>query len=261
MRCLFTVFVLFGTFLLPGCGKENSVAESRLHVSESGKLAALEGQDVVVYGKADANKVSGGSAHHFLNFSGSDFSVMCPSEFVAGFPEGGPANLFRDKLVEIRGTLKLHRGKPQITLTSPDQIKELSSAPKPKPFKLKPTGKDTWTSPGGLVFKGRDPKGLTRLEHVMLHAKDNPDRIGSHGVFDGDAKAIFMLLDEAWELTQTKGIRPKVESGRVAYTIPMNRRIGYLGGRAGKSKNHPPLQNVFIVMNRGTREVITAFPR
>ncbi|MEM9478552.1 MAG: hypothetical protein AAGA58_02700 [Verrucomicrobiota bacterium] len=247
--------------ILPSSGKDTPTASPRFHVSESAKLLNRQGETVAVYGKVDTTRVSSSSGHHFLNFTGSDFSVICRAENLAAFSNGDPAKVFDGKLIEIRGPVRIFNGKPQISLIDPGQIRDLTAEkPKPKPFKLKPTGIDTWTSPAGLVFKGRDPRGLTRLEHIMRHAKDYPDRNGSHGVFDGDAKTIFMLLDEAWNVAQRKGVRPKVEDDRVAYSIPMSRRVGYLGGQTGKKKGHPPLHSVFIVLNRGTREVITAFP-
>ena len=266
MRGPLLILVAICSLVLQGCGKEKAAALPRIHASETAKLKAREGTEIAVYGKASKTAISNGSGHHFLNFPDSEFSVMCRAEDVASFKNGGPAKLYEGKLVEISGTIALHKGKPQIVLSAPSQVKVLkdgSASDQPAAFKLKPDGKDTWTSPAGLVYKGRDPKGLTRLEHIMRHARDIPNREGSHGVFDGkgDATAIFSLIDEGWLLAQKKGIRPRVESGRVAYTIPMGRRIGYLGGENGQRKNHPALKTLFIVMNRGTREVITAFPR
>ncbi|MEM0896177.1 MAG: hypothetical protein AAGJ79_04760 [Verrucomicrobiota bacterium] len=261
MRWLFLSLLLAFSLPVAGAAKDQAAAIPRFHVSESAKLLSRDGETVTIYGKADKTRVSSSSGHHFLNFTGSDFSVICRAEHLSAFTGEGPARIYDQKLIEIRGPLRIYKGKPQISLESPTQIRDLSPAkPEEKPFKLRPAGHDTWTSPGGLVFKGRDPRGLTRLEHIMRHAKDIPDRQGSHGVFDGDAKTIFMLLDEAWAVARRRGIRPKVESDRVAYTIPMGRRVGYLGGEAGARENHPPLRSVFMVFHRGTREVITAFP-
>ncbi|MEZ5299294.1 MAG: hypothetical protein R3F11_01285 [Verrucomicrobiales bacterium] len=101
---------------------------------------------------------------------------------------------------------------------------------------------------------------MTRKEHVLRHAKNQPDRRGSHGVFDGGEEMAFQIIDEAWKKAQKSGIRPKSEGDSLAYTIPMGRRVGYLGGTAGRARGNPALTTVFIVLKKGTKDVITAFP-
>ena len=116
-------------------------------------------------------------------------------------------------------------------------------------------------SPAGLRYQGRDPQQLTRVEHIMRHVRDQPNRDGPHGVFDGGKGIAFAVIDEAWALAQKKKLSPKREGDRSSYTIRMNRRVGYLGGTVGKAKGHPPLDRVFIVFETGTKNIITAFPR
>ena len=129
-----------------------------------------------------------------------------------------------------------------------------------KKFELKQTGKTSWVSPAGLKYKGKDPKGLTRVEHVLRHAADQPRRAGSHGVFDGGNDKALATVDEAWRLVKTKKLKPKNEGRSSVYNISMGRRIGYLGGQSGAKQRKPALKRVRIVVRKDTSEVITAFP-
>ena len=96
----------------------------------------------------------------------------------------------------------------------------------------------------------------------MRHARDEPGRTGSHGVFEKGAQSdVLALIDEAWMLARSKGLKPSVEGNSLAYTIPMGRRIGYLGGKEGTRRRKPVLTRVFLVVRRGTNNVITAFPK
>ena len=126
---------------------------------------------------------------------------------------------------------------------------------------LKKIGTDVWLSPAGLRYEGRDPDGRTRVEHVLRHARDIPGRAGPHGVFDGGPDRVFGVIDEAWRRAQRDRIRPEVERDRSVYSIPMGRRIGFLGGQTGARSGHPPLSKVFLVIETRTKSVITAFPR
>ncbi|MCA9072423.1 MAG: hypothetical protein KDA84_26040, partial [Planctomycetaceae bacterium] len=110
-------------------------------------------------------------------------------------------------------------------------------------------------------YVGRDPEGRTRKDHVLRHAKDVPDRDGPHGVFDGGDSVAFAWIDEAWKKIKADRIRPQTENGRETYTISMGRRVGFLGGRTGAERKHPPLTKIFLVFRQGTSEVITAFPK
>ena len=131
----------------------------------------------------------------------------------------------------------------------------------PQAVELKKIGTNTWLSPAGLKYQGRDPEGLTRVEHVLRHARDIPGRDGPHGVFDGGEDRVFAVIDEGWRLAQEKRIRPDVERDRSVYLIPMGRRIGYLGGQTGASRGKPPLSRLFLVIETRTKSVVTAFPR
>ena len=248
-----------GSGVAPGATKLE-----RISSSEIGKLRSRVGKEVIVFGKVSGTSQSG-SGHHFLNFS-SGFKIVCLKDHVGKFGEGGPASLFRGKLIEVRGEVASHKGKPQIALEKPGQIKVIElgkggAAAEAKKFELVEVGPDTWMSPAGLRYKGRDAKGLTRKAHVLRHAKDQPKRAGSHGVFDANGDAVFKVVDEAWVKAQRDRIRPRTEGDSQTYLVPMGRRVGYLGGQNGARQKNPVLKSVFIVVRRGTKDVVTAFPR
>ena len=69
------------------------------------------------------------------------------------------------------------------------------------------------------------------------------------------------MIDEAWQLAQARKLRALNEGDRSTYLVRMNRRIGYLGGRTGKQRGHPPLNRAFIVFETDAKNIITAFPR
>jgi hypothetical protein len=236
----------------------------RLQAYDTGKIIGRKGKEIIVTGKVSSTVVSQSSGHQFLNFSGAKLRVICFKEDLAAWPAGGPAKLYRDKTVEIQGTVDIYKDAPQIRVLKPDQIRlyGASAATTPAgPFALKKTATDTWQSPAGLIYTGRDPQGKTRIEHILRHSIDQPSRVGSHGVFNGGEAKIFPLIDEAYLIAKKKNTRPKTEGGSITYTIPMGRKIGYLGGRTGASRKNPPLTRVFIVMKRGTTNIITAYPK
>jgi len=236
----------------------------RLKATNTVAMRKRVGRQVVVFGKIETTAKSK-SGHQFLNFSGGQVSAFCPRSEVAKFTKGEPADQFKGQEVELTGTLSLYKNKLQIKLTNPNQIKLLAHAKKPaasaKTVKLKQVGKATWLSPAGLTYKGRDPEGRTRVEHILRHTHDIPDRDGPHGVFDGGEGVAFAVIDEAWQLAKTKKLRAKTEGDRSSYLVSMRRRVGYLGGQVGKARGNPPLDRVFIVFETGTKNIITAFPR
>jgi len=247
-------------------------AAPRVNATHVVTLRKLVGKTATVYGHVARTGKSSRSGHQFLNFANTEFTVVCLAPDVARFTRGAPADLYQEQDVEVTGKIELYRGKLQIRLREPPQIKltEPDKRPtghrttepgKPAKFELRQIGRDAWMSPAGLTYRGRDPAGLTRLEHVLRHARDDPKRDGPHGVFDGGADRTLAVIDEAWRKAQEERIRPDVEGTRSAYLVPLGRRIGYLGGRTGASRRNPPLSRVFIVIETDTKNVVTAFPR
>lgn len=117
-------------------------------------------------------------------------------------------------------------------------------------------------SPAGLIY-GMGPNREHRVDHVMLHAKDIPDRI-VHSVFEGDRDTILRLIDEAYTLIKqnSKRVRKfpvKDDPDRTEYVIDMKRPIGYRGGMEGLRDRHPRLTRLKLILANENR-VITAFP-
>ncbi len=120
-------------------------------------------------------------------------------------------------------------------------------------------GKNQWKTRGGLIIKGKDPENLTRLEHIMKHARDMDGR-AKHGVFSISKTEIIKLMDTLWAKIRSGAIKGNARGGKVEYTWNTGKTIGYLGGREGRDKKHPPLTSVRMVLNEKTPQVITFFP-
>ena len=91
-------------------------------------------------------------------------------------------------------------------------------------------------STAGLLYVPGSEDGH-RLQHIMEHAEDEPGR-PIHGVFEGDQAAILRNIDIAYQkvLDGKSGVHSEVSGDRVAYTIDLRNRIGYVGGQVGKRK-------------------------
>ena len=242
---------------------EKSPSTPAIKASNVSALRKLVGQRVTVTGKVTSVHKSS-SGHQFLNFPGKEVSVICRKDKVSKFQPQSPADKYNQAYIAVTGLLQDYKGRLQVQLAAPEDIRRVTMSGASgggKRVSLKQLSKETWISPAGLRYSGRDPRGLTRVEHIMRHAKDIPERDGPHGVFDGGREGTFGAIDEAWELAQKKRLKPRREGDRSTYTVRMQRRVGYLGGTAGKSRGNPPLSNIFIVFETGTRNIITAFPK
>jgi hypothetical protein len=228
------------------------------------KLRERAGKTVTVSGKVNDTNTSK-SGRHFLRFYGSELTVTAAAENAKKFESGGPAKLFKGKNVEVTGKVEIFKGKLQMQLTDPKLIRivdaKLAGQKKLPTATLKKVNETLWISPVGLRYTGRDPQGLTRREHVLRHAKDQPRRAGPHGVFDGGEAEAFGLIDAAWQMAQKKKYKPTKEGRQSTYTVSMGYRVGFMGGALGKSKGNPPLKKIFIVFETGTKNIITAFPK
>ena len=100
----------------------------------------------------------------------------------------------------------------------------------------------------------------------MNHADDIPTRPGKHGVFDSRKDAL-QLADEAWLKIQNgeSGITHTVNPARGkmpardVYVVPMNRRVGYVGGQWGNSNSLPEATYLRLVIENGN-SVVSVFP-
>jgi len=115
-------------------------------------------------------------------------------------------------------------------------------------------------SPAGLIYGSGSREGH-RTKHVLRHAQDDPDRQGTHGVFNANGDDVFRLIDEAYELVKSKSRQVKSEKsqGNMAHVIDMKRKIGYKGGQSGNRKGKPALYKIKLILANGNR-VITAYP-
>ncbi len=124
---------------------------------------------------------------------------------------------------------------------------------------LKPLGRDRYESPSGLIYAPGSEEGH-RLSHIARHLEDQPDRPGSHGVFDGDMAAFLVAIDDAYKRARghAKGTKSRLEDGMTVYEAPFDQTIGYLGGTEGARKKNPKLKKLRLVLR--DRNLITAFP-
>ncbi|MBN1498339.1 MAG: hypothetical protein JXA07_16320 [Spirochaetes bacterium] len=124
---------------------------------------------------------------------------------------------------------------------------------------LVPAGRDAWRTRGGLLIAGRDPDGRTRLVHIMRHMQDEPGR-PKHGVFSLAKAGVIELMDEAWKEVVAGNADSRERAGRVAYTVRFRKKVGFLGGRVGRTRGYPALRSARLVVIKGTNRVITFFP-
>lgn len=91
-----------------------------LSETNSNKLLEAEGDTVKVKGFVEStNKNTTGI--QFLQFKDIDFQCVTFARYVRLF-EKPPIDLYKEKWIEVTGEIENYRGKPQIKLTSPDQI-------------------------------------------------------------------------------------------------------------------------------------------
>ena len=116
-------------------------------------------------------------------------------------------------------------------------------------------------SPAGLIYTN-SRSGEHRTEHVLRHAADQPNRSGSHGVFNVDEDDdVFRLIDEAYGMIKQNSKQVKSEperDGKKAFVIDMKRTIGYKGGQSGKRSGNPKLSKMKLIL--ADDRVITAYP-
>ncbi|MFM7516775.1 MAG: hypothetical protein ACKO3V_07525 [Pirellula sp.] len=124
---------------------------------------------------------------------------------------------------------------------------------------LKSIGRDRYESPAGLIYEPGSEEGH-RLAHIARHLEDQPDRAGSHGVFDGDMASFLIAIDDAYKRARghAKGTKSRVEDGMTVIEAPFDQTIGYLGGSEGARKKNPKLKKMRLVVR--DRNLITAFP-
>lgn len=135
-------------FLVPITGADEKIY---LPADATDDLIAKEGQIIVVHGETERSaKIASGT--NFVNFKGADFVLVTFKSDLDQFPDGEPHELYDGKRVAVEGPISIYKDKPQIKLTSPEQITVLEPDAEfpPKAEKMeqpkvaeeaKPTGK------------------------------------------------------------------------------------------------------------------------
>ncbi len=120
-------------------------------------------------------------------------------------------------------------------------------------------GQGVYRSSAGLVYTRGSEHGH-RLQHVLMHGQDQPDRPGQHGVFaDGRQESIVALIDEAYlQAQRNEGTHREQDRQRTILTVDLRRVVGFIGGEVGNRRGRPPAHHVRLVVEG--RRVITAFP-
>ena len=116
---------------LPASGQD-AVKVHKLSERSSEDILADEGLKVRVMGFVDRTNQSA-TGIHFLDFKDSDFVCVTFPQYLGAFGEAPPKEAYLEKWIEVTGKIENFRGKPQIRLTSPDQVKVVPGPPPPKP--------------------------------------------------------------------------------------------------------------------------------
>lgn len=124
---------------------------------------------------------------------------------------------------------------------------------------LTKVGREEFVSPAGLHYSRGSQHGH-RLRHLEAHTRDEPNRVGSHGVYNTtDIATVIKLIDEAYRQAQAgQRTQTEYEEGREVYLVNLGRTIGYVGGESGARQGHPPAKKLRLVLEG--EQVITAFP-
>ncbi|MDF1751677.1 MAG: hypothetical protein P1U89_02760 [Verrucomicrobiales bacterium] len=133
MRCLITILCLICSSL---SAQDATTKLIKLGTIPDSKILEDEGTAVRVSGFVEATR-SNATGIHFLDFKDSDFVCVTFGRYVGDFPEGPPSEIYKEKWLEVSGTIQNYRGAPQIRLESPDQVKILETPP-PAPAPEKP---------------------------------------------------------------------------------------------------------------------------
>ena len=141
--------------------------------------------------------------------------------------------------------------KDKALVISPLKIKEVAAKMTQDAIKsgqLKQKGPNEWESTGGLLYKGKDPQGNNRIEHVTGHLTvDNTKP--KQSIFAVPSDKLLNLIDQAW-MKKGNPNNPIDSNKRTVYEIDMGKPIG----TNGESK-------IRIIIEKGTsNEIVSSYP-
>jgi len=100
-------------------------AKIYLDAADSEAIASREGKAVIVYGVVSGSLKSP-SGTNFVHFGDSDFYLVTFKSDLDPFTKGEPHQAYEGKRLAIEGTISIYQNKPQIKLTSPEQVTVLA---------------------------------------------------------------------------------------------------------------------------------------
>jgi hypothetical protein len=137
-------FALAGVLLAKTCLLIAEETKIYLDASESEAISAKEGQAVIVYGVATGSGKSA-SGTNFVRFGESEFYLVTFKSDLDPFTEGEPYEIYEGKRLAIQGIISLYQNKPQIKLTSPEQVTILADDAVYPPVAVPPAKASTVT--------------------------------------------------------------------------------------------------------------------
>ncbi len=133
------IAALFTASLFPTAATINAEENDTIYLaaSEDKEIADHEGEKVIVHGTSkDSSKSASGT--NYVNFEGTDFHLVTFASDLDQFKDGEPHELYNGKRIAVDGVISIYKGKPQIKLTSPGQVRLLAADEVFPPVKAEP---------------------------------------------------------------------------------------------------------------------------
>jgi len=118
------LLLLLSAIAVPALTFADDAATIYLAADKTEELMAKDGQKITVYGVTHGSGKSS-SGMNFVNFKGAEFYLVTFKSDVDEFEDGEPADIYDEKRLAVTGLVSIYKEKPQIKLTSPDQVRIL----------------------------------------------------------------------------------------------------------------------------------------
>ena len=118
------LILLLSAIAVPALTFADDAATIYLAADKTEELMAKDGQKITVYGETHGSGKSS-SGMNFVNFKGAEFYLVTFKSDVDEFEDGEPADVYDEKRLAVTGLVSIYKEKPQIKLTSPDQVRIL----------------------------------------------------------------------------------------------------------------------------------------